>query len=76
MRKEYPWDEWIDFETHTAVRGKDFTVSPNSFRNQLYLKAVKVGLRVKTHLKPSANDVTFRFYITEEEDAGAADSDA
>jgi hypothetical protein len=48
-QRSYPWDEWTDGSSYTLVRGVDFDIELEVFRNKLYAQAKKRGLRVHTH---------------------------
>jgi hypothetical protein len=42
----YPWDRWLDGETHTLESGTHFQCSLSSFRTQLYQQARARGHKV------------------------------
>lgn len=47
---KYPWAEWMNGKTHTALAGRDFHVSRDNFRQALRQKAYHSGMSVWTQL--------------------------
>lgn len=45
---KYPWEEWMDGQTHTALAGRDFHVSVHNFRSMLRQKGYQAGMTVWT----------------------------
>lgn len=45
---KYPWDEWLDGQIWKLVRGEDFTVAIEQFRNHVYSAARARGRWVTT----------------------------
>lgn len=47
----YPWTTWFNGEEHTLVRGEDFQVATEAFRNMVLTRARARGIAVSTHVE-------------------------
>lgn len=58
---KYPWQLWMDGNTHIAIAGRDFDegMSVQSFQSSLSAKAKRNGMKIKSG--SDGNVVTFRF---------------
>ena len=56
-QRSYPWDEWTDGSSWPLVRGEDFDLELEVFRNKLYTQATRRGLGVHTHKDRNNPDV-------------------
>ena len=45
----YPWKEWCDGSIWRLVQGEDFEVATTSMRAQIYVKAKRLGVGVRTN---------------------------
>jgi hypothetical protein len=59
--RKYPWELWLDGDSHTIAQGSDFTSSTNSFRLRLYRVAYRNGLGVSVHIV-SSSVLSFSYY--------------
>lgn len=59
---KYPWQNWIDGETHVLCKGKDFHVSVDNFRVVAYQTAYRLGIKVHVHKDEAAGTVSVQFY--------------
>jgi hypothetical protein len=48
-QRSYPWHQWTDGGTWMLVRGEDFDLEIEIFRNKLYAQASRRRLKVRTH---------------------------
>jgi hypothetical protein len=44
---KYPWDEWFDGKVRLLVHGKDFKVTPDSFRATCYWAGRRKGFHIR-----------------------------
>jgi hypothetical protein len=63
---KYPWDEWLNGETHIITHGEDFDVSFQAMQAQLHTRAGKEGLKVRTK-RLEGDKLAFQFSTPTEE---------
>ena len=47
----YPWDDWLDGQSHKLTRGEDFRTSPHSFARAAHSAAQVRGRKVRTSIE-------------------------
>ena len=59
-RTFYPWESWMDGQTHRAKSGEDYTCSDVQFQNALHQRARATKKKVTTG-SPERGVVEFQF---------------
>ena len=55
----YPWDKWMDGESHRLKKGKHYRTLTDSFMVSCYLKAKRNGLKCRSNSHPDGVTIQF-----------------
>jgi hypothetical protein len=54
-RSAYPWDDWLDGSIWELTRGVDFKGTPNTFRSNARVQAVRRGGKIRARILKGAD---------------------